>query len=347
MPKDIRNNCYKMSDNGSYRKIFDFIFSGNEVSESLKEEFFLWMEAHGDEPQTKALLEEYWESVSAESPDFDMQEGLKRLMEAVNGTEKKSPVKHGRRFRIAARIIGGAAATVALFFGGWTTARLSGVVETTETVLVASDESIASYTLPDGTNVWLNRGSRLSYTDAFGARKRAVSLDGECFFEVTKDASRPFIVGMNNNLSVRVLGTSFNASTYPGSDKAEIILRSGSVQVSDSMSEEKVILKPDQRYSWDRGTTEISHVDAAQCCRWFEKRLVFDNARLQDILDNLSHKYQTPFYLKARNLAGKRMSLTVRDESLEEILDVLSFLLPIKWEMRDNQIIITNKPQTH
>ena len=78
-----------MSDIGSYRKIFDFIFSENEISESLKEEFSLWMESHGDEPQTKALLEEYWESASAESPEFDMQEGLKRLMDAVNGTEKR------------------------------------------------------------------------------------------------------------------------------------------------------------------------------------------------------------------------------------------------------------------
>lgn len=336
-----------MSDIGSYRKIFDFIFSENEISESLKEEFSLWMESHGDEPQTKALLEEYWESASAESPEFDIQEGLKRLMDAVNGTERKISVKHGRRFRIVTGIISGAAAAVALFFGGWGMAKLSGTGETTETVLVASDESIASYTLPDGTNIWLNKGSRLSYTDNFGTRKRAVRLDGECFFEVTKDASRPFIVGMNNNLTVKVLGTSFNASTYPGSDKAEIILRSGSVQVSDSMSEEKVILKPDQRYSWDRGTTEISHIDAAQCCRWFEKCLVFDNARLQDIVDNLSHKYQMPFYLKARNLAGKRMSLTVREESLEEILDVLTYLLPIKWERQDNQIIIANKPQTH
>lgn len=352
-----------------YRKIFDFIFSGCEVSPELARQIREWLGVHGNEREVKEMLMRYWDETSAECEDFDKEEGLERLMAVLelDGTEMPSKdsvaanrtgnenadaqqVRHsGTPFwKKAAKWTLAAAAGAALFVSGFTASRFSTPLK--ETVLVASDESVASFTLPDSTKIWLNRGSRLSYTDSYGTFERKVSLDGEGFFEVTRDASRPFVVKMNNATEVKVLGTSFNALAYRGSDRAEIILKSGSVQVSDSQSNENVILKPDQMYVKENGTTEISHVNAAECCRWYEKRLVFDNMMIQDVLSNLSHKYQMPFILRARNLERKRMSLTVRDESPEEILDVLSFLLPIRWEKVEgpdgrDQIIIRNKPQ--
>ena len=352
-----------------YRKIFDFIFSGCEVSPELAQQIREWLGGHGNEREVKEMLMRYWHETSAECEDFDKEEGLERLMAVLeldrmempskgsvsagrtgNETADAQQVRHsGTPFwKKAAKWTLAAAAGAALFVSGFTASRFSTPLK--ETVLVASDESVASFTLPDSTKIWLNRGSHLSYTDSYGTLERKVSLDGEGFFEVTRDASRPFVVKMNNATEVKVLGTSFNALAYRGSDRAEIILKSGSVQVSDSQSNENVILKPDQMYVKENGTTEISHVNAAECCRWYEKRLVFDNMMIQDVLSNLSHKYQMPFILRARNLERKRMSLTVRDESPEEILDVLSFLLPIRWEKVEgpdgrDQIIIRNKPQ--
>ena len=353
-----------------YRKILDFIFSGCEVYPELAQQIRGWLGAHGSEREVKEMLMRYWEETSAECEDFDKEEGLRRLMgilgldetdmSSAEGISKghstretvgAQNVRHASTplWKKAAKWTLAAAAGAALFVSGFTASKwMSAGVK--ETVLVASDESVASFTLPDSTKIWLNRGSRLSYTDSYGNFERKVSLDGEGFFEVSKDASRPFVVKMNNATEVKVLGTSFNALAYRGSDRAEIILKSGSVQVSDSQSNENVILKPDQMYVKENGTTEISHVNAAECCRWYEHRLVFDNMMIQDVLSNLSHKYQMPFVLRARNLERKRMSLTVRDESPEEILDVLSFLLPIRWEKVEgpdgrDQIIIRNKPQ--
>lgn len=352
-----------------YRKIFDFIFSGCEVSPELAQQIRVWIGEHGNEREVKEMLMRYWEEASSECDDFDKEEGLERLMsligldEAQPTAEKSisadSPVedgndarqlkpKHTAFWKKAAKWTVAAAAGAALFVSGFTASRFTSHVK--ETVLVASDESVASFTLPDSTKIWLNKGSRLSFTDSYGTLERKVALDGEGYFEVTKDASRPFVVRMNNSTEVKVLGTSFNALAYRGSDRSEVILKSGSVQISDQQSNENVILKPDQMYVKENGTTEISHVNATDCCRWYERRLVFDNMMIQDVLSNLSHKYQIPFVLKARNLERKRMSLTVRDESPEEILDVLSFLLPIRWEKVQGQdgreqIIIRNKPQ--
>lgn len=374
-----------------YRRIFDFFFSGVEVPEKLRQQFFGWLEIHGNEPETKALLEEYWNEVSSAAPEFDLTEGLEKLMTRLgagkgssangNGSTTKanvnageentqvnakagstdvnaipgirreisgSPEKKERKpFRSKAlKYCIAAAAAAALFLTGAATSELL-TGKRQETVLMASSENISSYTLPDGSKVWLNKNSWLTYNQRFGKRTRQVALKGEGYFEINRDERRPFIVKMQNDLDIKVLGTTFNACNYPSLNKAEVILRSGSVQVSDNGRNEYVILKPDQKFTWNEGTAKISSVNAMNCCRWFEHRLVFDNVKLKDILENLSHKYQTEISLNVGNLADKHMSMTIRDESVEDILDILTTLLPIRWRYQGAEIIIENKTKKH
>lgn len=374
-----------------YRRIFDFFFSGVEVPEKLRQQFFGWLEIHGNDPETKALLEEYWNEVSSAAPEFDLTEGLEKLMtrlgagkgSSANGNDSTteanvnagaentqvnaeagstdvnaipgirreisgSPEKKERKpFRSKAlKYCIAAAAAAALFLTGAATSELL-TGKRQETVLMASSENISSYTLPDGSKVWLNKNSWLTYNQRFGKRTRQVALKGEGYFEVNRDERRPFIVKMQNDLDIKVLGTTFNACNYPSLNKAEVILRSGSVQVSDNGRNEYVILKPNQKFTWNEGTAKISSVNAMNCCRWFEHRLVFDNVKLKDILENLSHKYQTEISLNVGNLADKHMSMTIRDESVEDILDILTTLLPIRWRYQGAEIIIENKTKKH
>lgn len=374
-----------------YRRIFDFFFSGVEIPEELRQQFFGWLEIHGNEPETKALLEEYWNEVSSAAPEFNLTEGLEKLMarlgtgnsidknandsiaeakvnarvkDAQADTEKENPqvnafsgIRHEESeaprlekrkiFRSKAlKYCIAAAAAAALFLTGAATSELV-TGKRQETVLMASSENISSYTLPDGSKVWLNKNSWLAYNQKFGKRTRQVTLKGEGYFEVNRDERRPFIVKMQNNLDIKVLGTTFNACNYPSLNKAEVILRSGSVQVSDNGRNEYVILKPNQKFTWNEGSAEISSVNAMNCCRWFEHRLVFDNVKLKDILENLSHKYQTEISLNVGNLADKHMSMTIRDESVEDILDILTTLLPIRWRYQGAEIIIENKTKKH
>lgn len=374
-----------------YRRIFDFFFSGAEIPEKLRQQFFGWLEIHGNEPETKALLEEYWNEVSSAAPEFNLTEGLEKLMarlgtgnsidknandsiaeakanarvkDAQTNTAEKnhqvnafSGIRHEEAeaprlekrkiFRSKAlKYCIAAAAAAALFLTGAATSELV-TGKRQETVLMASSENISSYTLPDGSKVWLNKNSWLAYNQKFGKRTRQVTLKGEGYFEVNRDEQRPFIVKMQNNLDIKVLGTTFNACNYPSLNKAEVILRSGSVQVSDNGRNEYVILKPNQKFTWNEGSAEISSVNAMNCCRWFEHRLVFDNVKLKDILENLSHKYQTEISLNVGNLADKHMSMTIRDESVEDILDILTTLLPIRWRYQGAEIIIENKTKKH
>ncbi len=347
-----------------YRRIFDFFFSGVEVPEKLRKQFFSWLEIHGNEPETKALLEEYWDEVSSAAPEFNLTEGLEKLMArigtakgssvSVNGSsgiphkESEAPEKKERRlfssrtFKYCVAV----AAALAIFVTGAVTSELVNG-NRQETVLMASSENISSYVLPDGSKVWLNKDSWLSYNQNFGKKTRQVALKGEGYFEVNRDEQRPFIVKMQNNLNVKVLGTTFNAYDYPSTNKAEVILRSGSVLIYDNGHDESVILKPNQKFTWNEGKSDVSSVNAINCCRWFEHRLVFDNVKLKDILENLSHKYQTEISLNVGSLADKHMSMTVRDESVEDVLDILTTLLPVRWRYQGAEIIIENKNKRH
>ena len=363
-----------------YRRIFDFFFSGVEVPEELKLQFFGWLELHGDEPETRRLLEEYWNAASSAAPEFDITEGLEQLMARLEGDHKTDTTLHTehpfrsmqnaandsakaknqdkvnaeRRTSLLGRLLGSktwryavaAAAAAGLFFAGATTSEMV-TGQKKETVLMASSENISSYMLPDGSKVWLNKNSWLTYNQKFGKRRRQVSLKGEGYFEVNRDETKPFIVKMQNNLEVKVLGTTFNACNYPSLNRAEVILRSGSVLVSDKNIDESVILKPNQKYTWNDGKAEISSVNALNCCRWFEHRLVFDNVRLKDILENLSHKYQLTISHDIGTLADKRMSMTIRNESVEDFLDILTNLLPVRWRYQGAEIIIENKTKKH
>ncbi len=369
---------------GDYRRILDFFFSEVEVSEDLKRRFSDWLRVHGEEPKVKELLEEYWLEASSMSSEFDISAGLERLMSEVSpadnhetadnhgagcvesvasksGSNTRAEIQREKREQEvhssvknvasffsskAVRFCIGTVASAVLFFAGALASRIMMKPEK-ETVLMASSESISSYRLPDGTKVWLNKDSWLKYDQDFDNRTRKVVIDGEGYFEVTKDAKKPFIVEMPTGQKVKVLGTTFNVCSYSQENYTEVVLCSGSVQISDDEDKQLITLVPNQKFCWNGESVEISDVNAGDCYRWYERKLVFDNVMLKDILENLSHRCHIKIECRSNKLAQKRMSLTVRDEPINEILDVLSILLPAEWALQGDQIIIDNKTKKH
>ena len=148
---------------------------------------------------------------------------------------------------------------------------------------------------------------------------------------------------MNGNMEVKVLGTSFNACGYNGEGNTDVILKNGSVQIADKASGESVILKPNQRFTKKDGKTEVSYVRAEECCRWFEKDIAFDNVALRDILETISHRYRIGIKANLGSLADKRMSLTIKDEPLEDVMDILGALLPVDWSIREKDLYLERK----
>lgn len=334
-----------------YRYIFDFIFSGSEVSDELKLRFRHWLELHGDDADVWECLEKYWNETPVGNPDFNVGEGLERLLDSIERQKTvpesqtaKSVAAQSAGSHRALRWLAAVAAAVVVFAIGWTSASYVRESES-KTVFLSSADNTGRYTLPDGTRVWLNRGSSLTYTNGFNRKERNVSLSGEGFFDVSRDEDRPFIVSTECGFSVRVLGTKFNVCNYPGGETSEVILKSGSVQIL--REDEAITLSPNQRWIADGTGTRVTPINASDCLRWYEGKLSFDNVRLGDILENLSHKCCIRISQNIGAIADERMSITIKDEPVNDILDILSSLLPISWRLEGNEIIINKSTKYH
>jgi len=186
--------------------------------------------------------------------------------------------------------------------------------------------------LPDGTTGFLNSGSTLRYPVVFG-NNRQVSVTGEAWFKVPHNPGLPFEV-QTGRMSVRVLGTEFDVIAYPDDKYEEVILQSGSVQVTGKTGKEFAQLKPDERLTIDftTGAVQKTKVSASQYLGWKEGKLVFRNEGMTQVARRLSRWYNADIVVADNRLLHYTFHATVVDEPLDEVLKLLALTTPIMVE---------------
>ena len=139
--------------------------------------------------------------------------------------------------------------------------------------------------LSEGTEVFLNSDSRLAYPTVFKGKERVVSLEGEAYFKVAKDAAHPFIV-KSGNLQITALGTEFNVSAYPESQEIATTLISGSIRVDYNNLTTSVILHPNEQFAYNRNNKkyDLSNPDMDDVTAWQRGELVLQKMTLTDSL---------------------------------------------------------------
>lgn len=315
-------------------RIFDFISNWSNVPENLQRAFEKWLVAHSDEPEVDRAMENLWNvNETVYDPEVNL-EGLLKLKKSIK-RNKKTP---RRRFCLR---LGQVAAVLLLMACGYAGATLLQKNDD-RVILLSGEESASGFTLPDGSHVWLNGGSRLEYPAAFDGKTREVKLSGEAYFDVQKDPSRPFRVEMNN-MNVEVLGTSFNAIGYESEDYNELVLRSGSVRITGLPLKKDIILRPNERlrYAHTDGSVTVDFVNAENYCHWFEPRLIFDSSRISDILVNLERRFHTKIEMPMSVSADTRLSFTVYRESVDEVMEMMGKLLKLRYRIVDGRVIFS------
>jgi len=161
---------------------------------------------------------------------------------------------------------------------------------------LASADATLMQKLPDGTIIYLNEGSTLSFPKQFDADKRQVKLSGEGFFEVAKDASKPFSV-LTDDVMVTVLGTQFNVRT--GQD-VEVAVKEGKVRVASNDGTQKVILVANETASYDTANAKLSKVKDRNLnsIAWQRKSLRFSNSRLDQAIADINKYFKTSVNLE-------------------------------------------------
>ena len=199
--------------------------------------------------------------------------------------------------------------------------------------------------LADGSRVWLNSDSRLTYPVAFSKDSREVKLEGEAYFEVTQNRHKPFTV-QSDAIRVRVLGTTFNLKSDKRCRIAEATLIEGEIEVKGNKEEGQIILTPGQRAELNKnnGRLTVKQVDAKLDAVWHDNLIPFQKADIFTITKALERFYDVKIILSPDIQTGKTYSgVLKRKSNIESVLKSLQNSIPIDYKIVGNNIFISPK----
>ena len=321
-------------------------FANNDMPAEVQEQFRCWLDEHaGGEAAEEQLLEEWNAAKLGPVNGAAYEQSFERLMQSMPAASSAAAPKKGRIARLAAswRRMAAVAAVCGVVLGlGALGARLFLKPEN-GVFVVTGEDSKGRFVLPDGTQVWLNYDSRLYYPESFDGNLRSVRLEGEALFNVVRDASKPFRV-RTSLMEVEVLGTVFDLKCYEHLDYAEVVLVSGSVKATCA-GQLPVTLCPDERLVAYRNSKKIDYqaVDANNYNKWMFETQKLDEMRLDAVFVNLEHRYNVEFDIADDVGLEARLTLSLRSEPLEEILDAIALVVPIRYESSGGTIFITRR----
>lgn len=198
--------------------------------------------------------------------------------------------------------------------------------------------------LPDSSLVWLNAGSKLIYAGDFGRKSRQVRLEGEGYFEVTRNAGCPFTV-RTDVLDITVLGTSFNVQAYADARTVEVDLLKGSVEVA-AADGRRLSLLPDQQARFDRasGLFESHPAVTTLTADWVNGRLSFINTPFPEILEKLQRHFNIRIEVRSEKAARESFSGSIDLRlSLDEILRYIDVDRKYVWTTTDGTLRLTDR----
>lgn len=224
--------------------------------------------------------------------------------------------------------------------------------------------SRSNLVLPDGTQVWLNADSRITYREGFDKNNREVNLEGEAYFDVVRDTKHPFVIH-TRALDVKVLGTAFNVRAYANEKNTETTLVRGLVEIIlKGNAGKKIVLKPNEKILVSNNYTSKDETVSQTVAKeempdlliqriknlekdslsietqWIKNRLAFDNQELKNVAMLLSRWYGVEVVVKNDALKGKRFSGIFEEGSLSQVLEALKLTGGFSYEIDKNNVLI-------
>ncbi len=228
--------------------------------------------------------------------------------------------------------------------------------------------------LPDGSVVWLNAGSKLTYDKNFGIETREVTLTGEGFFDVTKNKEKPFIIS-TNSIKIKVLGTAFNVKAYPEDKQTETSLIRGSIEVTiRNRPNDKIILSPSEKLVVENDIarlekdfrmkeketgnvvrTELPVINTLMSInklkynpvdstvaeiQWVNNKLVFRDESFSELAVKMERWYNVEIDITDPRISEERLNGIFDSETIIQALDALKEFIAFQYEKNGNKIII-------
>ena len=296
----------------------------------------------------KASLEEEKEVCDwTEASEENMQEYIKERkyfdLLLVQNKKNNTPYPSSGKVYLLNNLIKYAAVVLLLIMCGLQVYYITKPEKNSEmnTITVPTGQRV-NLLLSDGTNVWLNSGSKMRYPASFTKGKREVTLDGEGYFEVAKDTTSRFIVKAGE-IEVEALGTTFNVKAYQEDGELTTTLFEGKVRTS--VGKDEVILKPDESLSFDKSSRRMIVSDdlAAYARMWKDNELVFKGATMEEVAVMLDRLYNVKVRFASEKVKHYRFSGVIKNNSLDNVIELISLTAPIMYKKVGGEIIIEER----
>lgn len=282
-----------------------------------------WLQEHVAEPEYDPMFRRLLDATPVE-PDAPALQRIRRRLEMLLAATADRPVRSPRPLLRIVRFAAAAALLVAALVP-----YLRPAVQTEWHEIYVAQGETREITLSDGTQLWLNSGSRVFYPERFDGRERRIRIDGEVFADVAKDRRHPFIVSASD-VEVRVLGTQFSLKSYAENPNIEVALIEGSVAMragNPGKSVDYTLTPGDMiRYNRTSGSLETYRIDTETYGSWHSNRnLCFVNQTLGDIATDLERRFNVKIIIEGSELADAQYYASfINNESLDRILRALN-----------------------
>ncbi|QEM09342.1 FecR family protein [Mucilaginibacter rubeus] len=261
--------------------------------------------------------------------EFNADRVYGRINAALDYAEKKTAGR-SKKWMVAASIIAGFCISVTAAYY-YRYALLDRFDPIASKQLVAANGQTVNFTLADGTKIWLNAGSKLTYPETFRGEKREIRLEGEAFLDVAHDPAKAFIIH-TGKVRTQVLGTSFNIKAYANESFIKVDVLSGKVGVVTPAGKTKsttTFLTPAEEVVFDKDKLSIvknKQVDVSVLSRWKDGELMFKNMALPEVLNAINRHFNVTVKADV-NLARCSITANFTNVSLENIMKIISKLV--------------------
>lgn len=323
-------------------------YLSRQCTQAELEEVNRWLNEDAEHPLLLEKLKRQWEAVQVDASVFvipDKAAVWNKVQARIRDKAKQIPM-YSRSLLIR---VSSVAAAIALVLGFSLSFLLNDQKESWqasqfENVVMAPPGQKTQLVLPDGTLVWLNSGSRLSYNYQYSTQDRVVNLEGEAFFDVKKDTQYPFIV-KTGAVDVKVHGTAFNVSAYTDEENVMVALLRGKVSLLSAADQHVLTyLSPDQiaTVSKNNLSCQVESCDAEIESSWHHNLLKFDGIPADEVWKKLERWYGVDITLS--NIDPSRAYwFTVKTESLTELLEMINKITPIEYKLNGKEVTIRYK----
>lgn len=298
------------------------------------------------------ILQQYFSSAEAYTA-ADTEQALERTCAKIQKAPEEPLVvvrKKSRRWMYAAAAMAvGIAVCVTVFWPRYKAAVTLAIQPPPDTAQWLARQNgratRAVIELADGSKVWLNADSKITYPPVFGKSERVVFLSGEAFFNVVGSADRPFIVHLSQG-TVKVLGTSFNVRAYEN-EPVQTSVTTGKVAfipryTNAGQKQDTILIVPDEKviYRHNSGNLVKEVTSGEDEKAWTEGRLVFKDVKLAEICQELERTFGKKIAFESDQLREYRLTGSFKDNSLQEIMYYLSKSKPFKYTITDSLLVI-------